>query len=71
MIDKIEEQIKLVSILRRKPKHYSDFVENLQRLQRMGKTESEINQVIQQADLPFGFHLFITAHFSDLMELRF
>jgi len=47
------------------------IMKNLQQLKKNGLNNNEINTIIQKLKLPLKIHLFITANFSDLMELKY
>ena len=45
------------------------IIENLKKLRVEHKfTDTELHGVINKLELPFGIHLFITGHFSDLCD---
>ena len=39
----------------------------LAQLRKLGKTNAEIEEVIKSLNLPFGLHMYIMGHFSDLL----
>lgn len=49
-------------------KLYNKMVSNLRLLKKLGKTNDEILDVINQMNLPLGMHLSITGNFSKLIK---
>lgn len=47
------------------------FCANLQKLKRAGWTDERLSDFIIGLNLPLRQHLFITGHFSDLMEIDY
>jgi len=45
-----------------------EIVKRLQALRNNGKTENEIENIIDSLNLPIGLHLFIKGNYSNLMS---
>jgi hypothetical protein len=49
-------------------KKKGEIINKLRELKRLGKTDSEIAQVIHSLNLPLGLHLYILGNFSKLIR---
>ena len=45
-----------------------ELANKLQELRALGKTDSELEDIIKKLDLPFDVHMFVMGNFSLLME---
>jgi hypothetical protein len=70
-MDKLNKKIKLVEYLDKNPLLCNIVIKLKNLVDNHNFSNQEIEEIINQMNLPFSEHMFIMGNFSDLMSLNF